>query len=351
MAWLAARMDRATDPVQDWIMALDGPERLDQFPSRVAGAAGTMSAAGLDAVAVARELTGLQDALTGRLLALAEMELGAPPVPYAWLALGSAGRAEQSLVTDQDHAIAYAADTATTREYFPALAGRLCGWLETAGLARCPGGYMADRWQLPVVGWRDVFRSWVDNPEPSAIVCAEVFLDLRAAHVRPVPGALDVGVLDAALRGGSGSGRFLTAMARAAVRFPPPRGWLGRAPRDRRELDLKRSGLAAIVLLARLFALAAGAPARHTARRLAEAAIGGTVSEPGAAALDRAYRLLTETRLAAQLRLVERGRPATNVVLLGDLNGERRRDLWAALHDVQQMLDATAMRFRTDLVM
>ena len=58
-------------------------------------------------VSVGRVVALVVDAMTTRLLTLGIQHLGEPPVPWAWLALGSAARREQALATDQDHAIAY----------------------------------------------------------------------------------------------------------------------------------------------------------------------------------------------------------------------------------------------------
>ena len=43
-----------------------------------------------------------------RLLELAEERQGTPPVPYAWLAFGSAARGEMNMASDQDNGLAYA---------------------------------------------------------------------------------------------------------------------------------------------------------------------------------------------------------------------------------------------------
>jgi CBS domain-containing protein len=75
--------------------------------------------AGVDAAHVGVVMATLVDALVARLLGLGETELGSPPGPYGWLALGSGGRREQALHTDQDHALVYA-DGTQARRLLPA---------------------------------------------------------------------------------------------------------------------------------------------------------------------------------------------------------------------------------------
>src|SRR6266542_2794149 len=259
-----------------------------------------------------------------RLIELSRAELGPPPCPYAWLAIGSGGRMEQSLYTDQDHAIVYA-DQLAAADYF---------------------GALADRWHLPLTRCRELFRSWVDLPEPPALVEAELFMDFRR-----VDGELDPAPLDAVLRTGSRVPQFLVGMARAAVRFPPPLRFTGRIRDEHGEVDLKRAGLAGVVLLARLYALLAGSMARSTPDRLAAACSAGTLSDEGAAALAEAYRFLAEVRMRAQLREVAAGNEPTNRVRLADLTPEERNRLRCALKTVRQLQRATEQRFHTNTVL
>ena len=70
---------------------------------------------------VTRLVTDIADTVTRRLLAMAEAELGPPPVPYLWLACGSQGRQEQTGVSDQDNCL-FIDDAATPDDiaYFAA---------------------------------------------------------------------------------------------------------------------------------------------------------------------------------------------------------------------------------------
>jgi CBS domain-containing protein len=338
-------VEAVTEPMRGWIASVDHTHQLDRYAADTAAVAAALVAGGADALTTCRALTGLHDALTVRLIELSQAELGPPPCPYAWLALGSGGRLEQSLRTDQDHALVYAGDGPAT-PYFAALGARVTEGLAGAGLRRCPGGYMADRWHMPLVRWRELFLGWVEYPDPPALVEAEVFLDFRRVH-----GELSTAPLDAVLRKGSGASRFLVGMARAAVRFPPPLRFAGRIRDVAGEVDLKRGGLAGVVLLARLYALSAGSLARSTPDRLAAAAAAGTISRDGATALVEAYRVVAELRLRAQLRQVAAGDEPTNRVRLADLTADERMRLRRAWKTLREHQRATELRFHTHTVL
>ena len=113
--------------------------------------------------------------------------------------------------------------------------------------------------------------------------------------------------LDEILVAGGRRGTFLKHMAAATVTFRPPVVVLGHVHTDHGWLDIKKSGTAAIVLLARLYALAAGTNARTTELRLRAAGAAGTLSADGVDRLVTAYRALTGLRLRHQIDQADRG--------------------------------------------
>jgi CBS domain-containing protein len=312
---------------------------LAGYPRDIALAARALGAEGIEDVRASQAVTSLNDALTGKLIRLAEQELGPPPCPYAWLELGSAGRREQTLGGDQDSAVVYAVDSPAARAYFPALAGCVVEALVAAGFPKCPGGHMATQLCRPIAEWEHIVRGWADNPSPDAMVEAEVFLDFR-----PVHGELSVRSLDSLLLTVAGRRTFLAQMARAATFFTPPLRRLGRVVATNGAVDVKAHGTAPIVLLARLYGVAAGSRARATIDRLHDAADAGTLSRDGAAVLTDAFRLLTRLRLRAQLADVAAGRAPGNDVLLVDLSSSERRrlrDYFRAVADIQTHVRTT----------
>jgi CBS domain-containing protein len=334
---------RSPLPLLSRIEALGGLADVPTDYSReVTSIADTLLAGGLGVTQIGGVLAAVSEALVRRLLVLAERELGPPPCPYAWIALGSEGRREQVLLSDQDNALVYARDDGDAGAYFDSLAGLAVDGLLAAGFPRCPGGYMATRWCKPLAEWEATFGRWVQVPEPQALLEAQIFLDFR-----PVHGELSLEPLARILLAGGRSGRFLHNLARAVLRFRPPVGPLGRV---RGTVDLKAGGIGPIVMLARLYALAAGVPARSTLDRLDAAAETGTLSRAGAEILGESFRFLTRLRLQEQIRDLRQGGlrqgdlPDDDVVVEALSPLERRR-LSEALRAVRKQQEAAALRF------
>ena len=332
----------------DELTDLDHLEPLDSYASQMGDATARMLAEGVDALEVTQAVAHVNDVLTSRLLELTEQRHGPPPFAYAWLALGSHGRGEQVLSSDQDSALAYGGPRIAEGDpddYFGKLTGPVVAALARAGIPRCTGDYMATRWRYPLATFEDHFNRWVNDPMPSDLLKAEIFLD-----VRPVHGTLDVALLDDILVAGSRRGSFLMQMARATVTFRPPVTFLGHVHTDHGYLDIKRRGTAAIVLLARLYALAAGSNARTTLLRLQVAADAGTLSRAGVEQLTDAYRLLTDLRLRHQVDQTRNGTPVDNRVRVDALTSADRRRLRSAIRTTRVIQEITANRYQTHTV-
>lgn len=327
---------------------LDRLDALDSYALEMTDAAERLLADGVDALEVTQTVASVNDALTSRLLGLAEARFGTPPYAYAWLALGSHGRGEQVLSSDQDSALAYGGPRlgpGDPEEYFARLAAAVVDGLARAGIPRCTGGYMSTRWRYPAQTYTEYFQRWVNDPLPKDLLRAEIFLD-----VRPMYGALDVSRLDDILVTGGQRGSFLLQMARATVTFRPPLILLGHVHTDHGYLDVKRSGTAAIVLLARLYALAAGSSARTTVLRLRAAGAAGKLSTAGVEQAIDAYRLLTRLRLQHQIAQSRRGEAIDNRLRMKDLPSADQRQLREAIRTVRVLQEITASRYQTHTV-
>ncbi|WP_232059121.1 DUF294 nucleotidyltransferase-like domain-containing protein [Kineobactrum salinum] len=123
--------------------------------------------AGMRAPQVGHILTAISDAVTRRLIALAEAELGPAPAPWCWLAFGSQARGEQLPGADQDNGIVIDDSLAAGDEvWFQALASRVSDGLDSCGYPYCKGAVMAttDQWRQPLAVWRDTVRRWCATP-------------------------------------------------------------------------------------------------------------------------------------------------------------------------------------------
>ena len=146
-------------------------EGLKRATSRIRQVQRNLAAADASAYATGHVITAITDALTTRLLQLAEARCGPPPVEYAWVAAGSQARSEQAAKSDQDNCLILddAFDEAAHGEYFKALSQFVCAGLDACGYVYCPGEMMAqtDTWRQPLRAWRRYLkRPEINRPIP-----------------------------------------------------------------------------------------------------------------------------------------------------------------------------------------
>jgi CBS domain-containing protein len=324
--------------------------QLARYTDELAATVETLAWRGAEASQIGRIVSRLNDTLVARLLVLAEAELGPPPCPYRWIVLGSEGRMEQMLVTDQDNALVWSTDSPAARAYFPRLAERAVQGLLEASFPACAGGFMATRWAMPMAEWEQQFRRWMETPEPQALLEASNFFDFRAVH-----GQLDLAPLEALIAHAGREQIFLAHLAKTALAFRPPIGAFHQLRAEHGGIQLKAGGILPIVGLARLCALAAGATARPTLERLAAAARAGTLSQASSATLGEAFRFLLRLRLRAQLAARHRGtgapvqpplpQPDLRLEQISALERRMLKETFVAIHEVQA---AIALRYGTD---
>lgn len=317
---------------------------LPGYATKVAEMISVLFNGGLEPTVIGGFVARLNDILVGRILRWAESELGPPPTPYAWVVFGSEGRMEQMVLTDQDNALVYGEDSPEAKAYFAALAERAVEDLQAAGFPRCPGGYMATRWQGSVTEWEGRFRRWLDQPTPQALLEASIFFDFRRVH-----GQLDLETMRAVVARARGARTFLSAMAKSALTFRVPSGLGLRLRSESSRFDMKLKGISPIVFLARVYGFEAGARTSNTLERLRSAVDGGLIAQDTCDTLSEAYRFLLRVRLRAQLQMIAEGKPPSNLLSLADLSTIERSRLRDAFRAIEVWHEHAGYHYRTDL--
>jgi CBS domain-containing protein len=300
-------------------------------------------------VGVGRVVALVVDAMTTRLLGLGIEHLGEPPVPWAWLALGSAARREQALGTDQDHAFAYDAQDRPVEEvdaYFARLAEFVTEGLEGAGIARCKGDAMATNKAMrrSVQGWVDALRAWMHDPGSSGSILSSIIYDFRR-----VSGSLDLEPeLQAAILGARDDMAFLRHLGHRVIDHRPPTGFIRDLVVERKgehvgQLDVKHRGITIVGNIARLEGVRAGIPAKETLDRLAGSVHTGALDAAATSELSEAFRFLWEVRLRHQAGQVRAGEPPDDFVDPSMLGPVTRRGLKEAFSVISRAQRAVAM--------
>ncbi|MEL6887588.1 MAG: DUF294 nucleotidyltransferase-like domain-containing protein [Pseudomonadota bacterium] len=295
---------------------------------------------------ITRLITDIADTVTRQLLIRAEAELGAPPVPYLWLACGSQGRREQTGVSDQDNCLILSDDvTDADMPYFARLAQIVSDGLHACGYVYCPGDMMATnpRWCQPLRVWRGYFDGWIAKPNPEAQMLASVMFDLR-----PIGGdeALFADLQADTLARAARNSIFVAHMVSNVLKHAPPLGMLRglatiRTGEHRDRLDLKHNGVVPVVDLGRVYALRGQLTPVNTRARI-EAAMGaGGLSTTGGADLLDAYDLIATMRLEHQAAQVRAGQGPDNYLApaaLSDFERSHLRDAFVVVKTMQSAI-------------
>lgn len=329
------------------IVSADGAGEMARIMTRLPELLTHLVAAGAKPHAIGRRITDLTDAVTRRLLALAEEKLGPPPVPYLWAACGSQGRREQSGVSDQDNCLILD-DSATEAHdgYFKSLASYVSDGLDEVGFFYCPGDMMATnpRWRQPRRVWRQYFANWIAEPDNEAQMLASVMFDLR-----PIAGEKELfsDLQRETLTMARKNSIFVSHMISNSLKHTPPLNLfrsfaLIRSGEHKNTVDLKLAGVVPIIDLGRIYALIGGIEAVNTRERIQVAGETGVISQGGARDLTDAYDLIAETRLRHQAALIAEDRKPDNFLPPGQLSELERNHLRNAFLVVKTMQSAVS---------
>ncbi len=298
--------------------------------------------------------TRFNDALSARVLDIAGARLESPPgnLRWSWLSLGSEGRGEMGLRTDQDNAIVYeCADPEAADEWLARLAREANALLDAAGIARCDGGIMAGEpaMRRTLEGWRRVLPEWMDGADDVRLLWVGALSDARAVAGDGALGAEMKRVLVEALRERPA---FLRVLAREALvpevplrRFPSRR-LRGTDTERGPSLNLKRQGTQMIVDAARLLALETGWLERTgTVERLE--ALGEIEPELRSTAREGAvaYGVLVDLHLSWQVEQAERGEPMSAIMPIARIGETRKRLLISAYETIEDVRFRVRARF------
>jgi CBS domain-containing protein len=129
-------------------------------------------------------------AIIRRSVELAILDMGSPPARYAWLSIGSQGRKEQLLLTDQDSILVFE-DVAPekyrdVKDYFLKLAKKTTATLEKVGFVHCPNGHIASNmlWCKSLSDWIKQYSGWINNPGAGNDI-SSIFFDYEIAIGEP----------------------------------------------------------------------------------------------------------------------------------------------------------------------
>lgn len=296
---------------------------------------------------ISRLISEINDKIMSRVVFLTIREIRRePPVIFSIMALGSEGRREQTLKTDQDNALIYE-DSYPLLEtdvegYFREFGETYTRNLIKVGFPPCPGNVMVanPEWRMGVSAWKEKLRKWFAKPEPENTLFLGIFFDLRNAFgSAELVEELREFVFDAL----EGNDLYIAYMLLDAVRFKPPIGFMRRFVLEKEgEIDLKRGGIFPITQGVRALSLKARVRETHTLERIDRLVDKGFLSADLGRDLKEAYSYLQTIRLRFQIEELMKGEEPDNLIdprELSKLERELLRDTFKIVGEFQGFIE------------
>jgi CBS domain-containing protein len=306
-----------------------------------------------------RLITEIHDQITCRLieLALEEMDMegrGGPPSPFSWMGMGSEGRREQTISTDQDNALIFEApsdeELARKRSWFLDFAEKVVSGLEICGFPRCPGNTMAINPKLCLTEeeWLILFGQILTTPTPQALLKAGIYFDFRSLFGKhELVRKLRKRLIEHSPR----SRLFLKLMSENDLDAGRPpvhqldwkiRRLLGFGNLS---VDLKQQALRPLVMGIRTLALSAGIEESHSLERIRELEKRGELPGELSQALQSAYDFIMLLKIRWNFKTSEKENVSGNRIQMKQLNPLEQRFLEESLKVILRLQDEVYARF------
>lgn len=299
---------------------------------------------GLDPEYVGKYIAELNDHFMARVAQLVEEEIGPPPCNYSIMVIGSEGRREQSLKTDQDNALIFEGNN-ENRIYFEQFSEKYIKYLLEIGFPPCPGNVMLSNsyWRRTKDEWFKEITKWMENPKPENILNISIFFDFRNVHGDD---KLIDELWEFIFQRIKISKHFLPFLASEAIKFRPPVSFLGKLQTEKEgkhkgEIDIKKHGIFPITQGIRVLSLHNEIRNTNTFERIRKLREMSILTYDFARDLEEGYRFLMTLRLKSQAKKIRNNIPPDNYINPKELSKTEKEiliDVFKKIEDLQKFL-------------
>ncbi len=274
---------------------------------------------------------------------------------FAFVVMGSEGRREQTLTTDQDNAIIYSDDLKDEEiAEVKAFSEQLIDSLIAIGVPPCPGGIMSKNefWRRSFTQWGETLDYWLTSSLPENILNGSMLFDLRTVYGDV---NLERGLKERMVQHFSHDKMFLTHSAANVLRFRPPLGLFGgiKVEHDeehRGQLDIKKAGIFAITEGIKILAMESGIMVSGTRDRGLALFDKGVINKKLAENLDDTYDFLVSLRMRCQIDAIKAGMEPGNYITMSRLNTMEKGRLKLAFEQINEFQEFIRVHFRVHLL-
>lgn len=283
---------------------------------------------------VSRIITSIADAINTRVIEMAIAEVGQPPCEFAFIAMGSEGRGEQTLKTDQDNAIIFAEQSDDNKKYFLNLSVIINENLHKIGYARCEGDLMAgnSEWCNHIDEWKHIFSKWINNPVTLNVLDSSLFFDMRLVFGS---NQLVSELIDFVYEELEGKNEFFSQLAKTVAASKPVF--------DKNRVDIKKF-LLPIVGYLRTKALFYSIKQTNSILRLDYLMAYDLISESKAQEIEKMYNFLMHLRIKWQVSLILDSDWPTNTISLINLTAIEQETLKNIIKEVLKLQEELQLK-------
>ncbi|NDY70560.1 hypothetical protein DO021_02595 [Desulfobacter hydrogenophilus] len=294
-------------------------------------------------------ITSVSDAITNRIVTFALEDHGEPPCRFAFVALGSEGRKEQTIATDQDNAIIFEDvgenNAQKIKNYFLKFAETVNNHLAHVGYELCIGEIMAKnpKYTLSLSDWKKQFTSWINTPKPQNILDTTVFFDFRCIYgdnffTDELRKHINLLIDKKAV--------FVYLLAQTVIRYKSPLNMFGNiAGGDNETFDIKKI-LLPIVTFIKVFSLQGKIAETNTLRRLEQLLNQNVVQKPMYEELTQAYNFLMGLRFQTQTNALKEFRKPDNIINVENLTEIEKSTLKKVFSLISEMQTKLNLEFK-----
>nr|MBA5584392.1 cyclic nucleotide-binding/CBS domain-containing protein [Anaerobacillus isosaccharinicus]QOY37215.1 cyclic nucleotide-binding/CBS domain-containing protein [Anaerobacillus isosaccharinicus] len=283
-------------------------------------------------------ITKLYDRLVKHCVELALQVVGKAPVSFAFYQMGSGGRGEQFLLTDQDHFLVYE-DGDDVTDYFRMLGTEIVNQLTLAGYEHCKGKMMASEegWCGSITNWGDRLRRWSVRSTADHVLLGQNFFSLRLVYGDPVLHTQFLAVIQEQ----SAKARiYMYQMAKVEKDFPVPT--LDHPIRalfrlEKTTIDIKKDALFPLHHCLQLLAIKNGLFEGTPLQKITSLMKLNVFSEDFAGELKFAYSAALKIRVNQGWSRFKKGQESTSVVTFTHLKAVEKAELIQALKIIRSL--------------
>ena len=278
---------------------------------KITVAVAKMALKGLHFYDLSKLITSVHDAIVVKAIGLVKENYDVKD--FLWVHMGSSGRKEQIIATDQDNAIIYEGDGGDMLQFAKAVNDAL----DKIGIPKCPANYMAsnEQWNADIETWKGYFKKWFNEPIPDHIRYLSVFLDIRPIYGnKKLYEELIEFIEDAT------TNQAIRFLALDATMIEPPIGIFGIKHLEK-GIDLKKFGIYPIANGVRVLALDSKIlNVTNTEERIEKLVELEKVSKELSRGLLESYEFMQDLRLKHQSKAIVTGRKMDNVISVEELD-------------------------------